>query len=170
MGEYGIFRINGTDYEGMRMPSGLYHAIVATTETFAKETPAKTKFPFLLSEKYDRFINEYSMEQFRQELDEAGQIILQNPLVQKGHDKDHNETIVLENIFTSSRAAVNIATLIELCDAGIKRGKGLRINFESGTPDLTNLSMERTVLERENNWGYPLDATSVLHDYNIVSR
>jgi hypothetical protein len=163
MGEYYVFRIQGTEYEGMRMPSGLYTAIVSTADMFSRGA-----FPHLQinNNHRDKFINEEYIESYKKELNEAGGIILNNPLIQYFEEKDGSRIELLENIFTPTRTAIALATAIELCDICIARNKGLKINVENSNPNHDNLSLEKIMNEREHSWMYPVDAKSVM-DYIV---
>src|SRR3989344_5722657 len=131
MGQHFVFRIQNTEYEGMRMPSGLYSAIVATIDMHKQK-----EFPYLLSDNTfkRRTIRANHVGDFRNELSEAGQIVLANQLVNCDYS-DNKEVLALERTFTSPQLAVRIATAIELCDDAISRKKGLNIRIEDGSPD-----------------------------------
>ncbi|MGV8172215.1 MAG: hypothetical protein ACP5OA_06005 [Candidatus Woesearchaeota archaeon] len=162
MGSYYIFRVQGSEDEGMKFPQGLYTAIISTADKFA----GAGAFPHLLAHnKYsNRFINDDQIESFKQELDQAGSIILTNPLIQYSEDNENYRMELHENIFTPTRAAIAIATAMELCDICIKRNKGIKINIETGNTNHFNLSLEKRLSDREYSWVYPLEATSVM-DY-----
>jgi hypothetical protein len=161
MGLYYVFRVQGTKDEGMRIPLGLYTAIISTAENLARGG-----FPILLAHnKYDnRFINEDQIEPFKKELDGVGTIVLTNPLIQYLEDNEGNRTELLENIFTPTRAAIALATAMDLCDICLKRSKSIKINLEDANPDHYRLSLEEKLNHREYSWMYPVEATS-LTDY-----
>ena len=166
MANYYVFRVKGSTNDGLRIQSGLYDAILATTSEFARR-----KFPHLL-EKNDyknKFINENQLEEFREELEEAGKIILENPLVQYALDNKKEEITALENIFTNTRAAINIATLMELCDRCIKHNNPMIISIENAKPEHERLSLEKKLSEMEYKYGYELGATSV-RDYQELKK
>jgi len=160
MGKHFVFKIHGTEYEGMRMSTGLYSSIIATTGIHKQR-----EFPYLLAENTfkRRNINFDEIRNFRNDLFEAGKIVLTYPLL--NYDcSGSKEVIALEKTFTSPQLAVHIATAINLCDDAILRKKGLTIREEDGNPDHIKLTLEKKIIERENNWIYLPNAQSVF-DY-----
>jgi len=161
MGTHFIFRMEGTEYKGMRMHSGLYSAVVATVDAYKKRD-----FPYLLAGNTSkkRIIGTEQVAGFKEDLFEAGKIILTYPLL--NYEGADDKTVILEDEFTAPQLAVRLATAIKLCDICIRDNKGVDIKIEDGSFDHISLSLEQVVHERDKNWAYLPDAKTVF-DYHI---
>ncbi|MDP3027671.1 MAG: hypothetical protein Q8N63_08250 [Nanoarchaeota archaeon] len=157
MANHYVFRMQGTQDQGMRISELLYSAIVDTTEFHAEE-----KFPYLLARNSlnDRAIMRGKVRGFKQDIENAGKIILAHPLL----EYLSKDTFVLAKRVSNHEAAVHLATLLELCDICIGGKKGINIKIEDGNPSHYALSLRAKLTERLLAWDYPASAKT-LADY-----
>jgi hypothetical protein len=145
MKSYYVLRMEGKLYEGMRIPVGLYHAI---TTTVRKHTCAQGNFEILLADTDSIKIGAGGVRNFREELGNAGNMILQNKLVTTRIQKGKTET-VLEPDYTPHKAAVHILTAIELCKLCEEKKKGLEIKVEKGGPYNNKMTFDKKVKDAD---------------------
>ena|SRR3989338_4208531 len=166
MQKYFVFKVEGTRNDGMRMPHGLYSAVVQTVHHHKVE--GERDFSYLLADTalvshvlpYDQLVD------FKLDLYGAGRILLHHPLLNFEDDGEAGVT-VLERRFTTPQALVRLATLAELCDTlhkDDKRKGCLQINIELGRAQHQQLKLESVIKERDRNWVYTTQSTT-LFDY-----
>lgn len=157
MASHYVFRVKGTEKEGMRISGSLYSAIIDTIDYYKND-----KFPYLLARNsfMGRFIIPANVEGFKGDVNNAGKIVLAHPLLEY-FDKGK---YALAKRVTNHEAAVHLATLLDLCDLCIGGKKGIDVKIEDGCPSHHALSLRARLDERLMKWTYPVSAKS-LADY-----
>jgi len=141
METYYVLRMEGKLYEGMRIPVGLY---IAITTTVRKHTDAEGNFGILLANTDSINVLAGGIRGFREELGNAGSIIIRNKLVTTRTQKGKME-IVLEPEYTPHKAAVHILTAIELCKLCEEKKKGLEIRVENAGSQNNKMTFDQKV-------------------------
>ena len=163
MTEHFVFKIEGTEYDGMRIPSRLYSAIVASVEKYGESTARN--FNYLLSKNtFEPRKISVMNNRFRDELIHAGNIILKNPVLNVYISKNNKQNYVLENEYTATKIALNLLVATELCDDAKSKEKSINITLEDANPNHAKLTLEKTLRSRYESLVYSPDADSIF-DY-----